>query len=78
MNPQKLALLLFLFSPTVAFCFSDNDVRETVQYALTFGNIIAVVTSWSRNKSVFWALIHGILSWVYVIFFLLTRKPDDY
>lgn len=78
MNPHTLVLLLFLFSPTVAFCFTDNDVRETVRYALTFGNIIAVVISWSRNKSVFWALIHGILSWIYVFYFLLSRKPDEY
>jgi hypothetical protein len=37
------------------------------------GTIIAVVISWSRNKSVLWAIIHGILGWLYVIYALLVK-----
>lgn len=38
------------------------------------GTIIAVVISWSRNKSILWAIIHGILGWLYVIYALLVHK----
>ncbi len=38
------------------------------------GTIIAVVISWSRNKSIVWAIIHGILGWLYVIYALLFSK----
>jgi hypothetical protein len=38
------------------------------------GCVIAVVASWDRNKSILWAILHGILSWFYVIYFALTRK----
>jgi len=38
------------------------------------GSVIAVVTSWDRNRSILWAILHGILSWFYVIYFALTRK----
>ena len=38
------------------------------------GTIIAVVVSWSRNKSILWAIIHGILGWFYVIYALLVPK----
>jgi len=38
------------------------------------GTIIAVVVSWSRNKSILWAIIHGILGWLYVIYALLVPK----
>jgi hypothetical protein len=38
------------------------------------GTIIAVVVSWSRNKSILWAIIHGILGWLYVIYALLVKK----
>ena len=38
------------------------------------GTIIAVVISWSRNKSVLWAIIHGILGWLYVIYALIFSK----
>jgi hypothetical protein len=38
------------------------------------GTIIAVVISWSRNKSILWAIIHGILGWLYVIYAILVHK----
>jgi hypothetical protein len=38
------------------------------------GTIIAVVVSWSRNKSIFWAIIHGLLGWLYVIYAILVKK----
>ncbi len=37
-----------------------------------FGCALAIVISWTANKSLFWAIIHGLLSWFYVIYFLLT------
>jgi hypothetical protein len=38
------------------------------------GTVIAVVISWNRNKSVLWAIIHGLLGWLYVIYALIVRK----
>lgn len=38
------------------------------------GTIIAVVVSWSRNKSILWAIVHGLLGWLYVIYALLVPK----
>ncbi|NLR71212.1 hypothetical protein HGI47_10035 [Novosphingobium sp. ERN07] len=37
------------------------------------GSAIAVAISWSLNKSIIWAAVHGILSWLYVIWYALTR-----
>jgi hypothetical protein len=41
------------------------------------GTIIAVVVSWSRNKSILWAIIHGILGWLYVIYAILFPKRHE-
>lgn len=41
------------------------------------GSVIAVVCSWQRNRSILWAILAGILSWFYVIYFALTRQPDE-
>jgi len=41
------------------------------------GSAIAVVCSWQRNRSILWAILAGILSWLYVIYFALTRRPDE-
>lgn len=37
------------------------------------GSAIAVAVSWSINKSLIWAIIHGVLGWLYVIYYALTR-----
>lgn len=37
------------------------------------GMSIAIVLSWSRNTSILWCVLHGLLSWVYVIYFAATR-----
>jgi hypothetical protein len=42
--------------------------------SIGLGTIIAVVISWSRNKSVLWAIIHGLLGWLYVIYAVIVPK----
>ena len=37
------------------------------------GTAIAVAISWSIHKSIVWAIIHGVLSWFYVIYFAVPR-----
>jgi ABC-type Fe3+-siderophore transport system permease subunit len=47
--------------------------REVVSSGIGFGSALAIVISYTAHKSVLWAVIHGILSWFYVIYFVLTR-----
>ena len=44
---------------------------------LGLGSVIAVVCSWQRNRSILWAILHGILSWFYVIYFASTRRGGE-
>lgn len=44
-----------------------------VKSGVGFGSALAMVISYTAHKSVLWAIIHGIFSWLYVIYFLLTR-----
>ena len=37
------------------------------------GSALAVVISYNLYKSVLWAILHGVCSWFYVIYFLFTR-----
>jgi hypothetical protein len=41
--------------------------------AITLGSALAITISWSIHKSVLWAIIHGIFSWFYVIYYVFTR-----
>jgi hypothetical protein len=44
---------------------------ETIKSGISFGTALAIVISWSMNKSVIWAIIHGIFSWFYVIYYVI-------
>jgi ABC-type Fe3+-siderophore transport system permease subunit len=48
-----------------------------ISYGVGFGTVLAIVCSWQRNRSILWAILHGILSWLYVIYFALTRHTDE-
>lgn len=37
-----------------------------------FGTALAIAISWSANKSLLWAVIHGLLSWIYVVYYALV------
>lgn len=50
--------------------------RYTASAARTgigLGSALAVTISWSLHKSIVWAIIHGIFSWLYVIYYALKR-----
>jgi hypothetical protein len=47
--------------------------REVVKQGVGFGSALAITISWSVNKSLLWAIIHGILSWIYVVYYAVTR-----
>jgi len=46
---------------------------EAARAGITFGTALAIAISWSQNHSILWAIIHGILSWLYVIYYAITR-----
>jgi hypothetical protein len=45
---------------------------ESAKYGASFGSALAIAISYSNNHSLVWAIIHGILSWVYVIYFAIV------
>lgn len=49
----------------------NETVRKTVRTGITFGSALAMVISYTTWRSVGWAIVHGLLSWVYVIYFVL-------
>ncbi|HMK02943.1 MAG TPA: hypothetical protein VK489_02075 [Ferruginibacter sp.] len=78
MIPLFWLCLLFMAS-----CINyDNNPNGYIRPVYLFpgvglGTIVAVVVSWNRNKSVLWAIIHGILGWLYVIYVLIVGKKKN-
>lgn len=44
---------------------------------ISLGSAIAVVCSWQRNRSIVLAIVAGIFSWFYVVYFALTRRLGE-
>lgn len=49
----------------------SETAEQAVKYGITFGCALAMIISYTTWKSVGWAIFHGLLSWAYVIYFLL-------
>ncbi|MCI8880094.1 MAG: hypothetical protein HFH27_08965 [Clostridiaceae bacterium] len=49
----------------------QSAVQTTVKSGITFGSALAMVISYTTWQSVGWAIFHGLLSWGYVIYFVL-------
>jgi hypothetical protein len=47
---------------------------EGAKYGVGFGSALAIAISYTTNHSILWAIIHGILGWLYVIYFALFRS----
>ncbi|MDD1502417.1 hypothetical protein PVA17_06510 [Lysinibacillus sp. CNPSo 3705] len=47
--------------------------KTVIKSGISFGSVLAITISWSINHSIIWAIIHGCLSWFYVIYYALIR-----
>ena len=45
--------------------------KQAAWQGVSFGTALAMVISYAKWHSIFWAIIHGILSWVYVIYYVV-------
>jgi hypothetical protein len=69
-----LLIPVFFLAACYGGPYESYAVPVYVGPGIGLGTIIAVVVSWSRNKSILWAIIHGFLGWLYVIYALLVPK----
>ncbi|MGW1453413.1 hypothetical protein ACWBC2_00330 [Salegentibacter agarivorans] len=80
MKKFYLTFLALVLISLDAYSFSDatSQVQHSVLInGISFGTVIAAITSWTRNRSVLLMVIHGIFSWFYVLYFVLTRKKSE-
>ena len=45
--------------------------KEIIKNGISFGSVLAIVISWTMNKSIVWAIIHGLLGWLYVLYYVI-------
>lgn len=49
-------------------------IEKTVKSGVSFGSALAMVISYTAYQSILWAIIHGLLGWIYVIYYILRYK----
>ena len=65
------------FAEIVFETIPGGGALSVVRNGVGLGSVIAVVCSWTRNRSILWAILAGLLSWAYVIYFAITRRPEE-
>jgi hypothetical protein len=50
-----------------------SERYNMVKTGVGFGTALAIAISWSVNHSILWAIIQGLFSWAYVIYYAVTR-----
>ncbi|MCL1931407.1 MAG: hypothetical protein FWF55_06290 [Treponema sp.] len=54
---------------------ADNSiVIKSAKAGISFGSCLAMIISYTAWKSIFWAILHGLFSWGYVIYFLVAHR----
>jgi hypothetical protein len=48
-------------------------VFSSAKAGISFGSCLAMILSYTTWKSIFWAILHGLLSWVYVIYYFIVH-----
>lgn len=48
-----------------------KTVEKTVKTGISFGSALAMIISYTAYKSIGWAIVHGVLSWIYVIYYII-------
>ena len=64
--------------PPYSSIVRKTNVSATVMRPLTRGigmamSALAITISWAKWHSILWAMIHGVCSWFYVLYYAVTR-----
>jgi branched-subunit amino acid transport protein len=71
---KYLPVSFLLFLTACSNEVENSGEQRFIAPGIGLGSVVAVVISWDRNKSILWAIIHGLFGWFYVIYALLFSK----
>ncbi len=49
----------------------DNKIGSMMKSGISFGSALAMVISYVHWHSVIWAIIHGLMGWLYVGYYII-------
>lgn len=51
-----------------------KKINIVIQHGVSFGSALAMAISFNVNTSVLWAMLHGLFSWFYVLYYCLVGR----
>lgn len=66
-----IKVLVFIKRKEFIIIMEKGNTVENVKKGISFGSALAMVISYTKWHSVGWAIIHGLMSWAYVIYYVL-------
>jgi len=68
---EDMALLSYKIEQLEKGSKTQNEASKTVHTGISLGSALAIVISYTQWHSVGWAIFHGLMSWGYVIYYLI-------
>jgi uncharacterized membrane protein YjjB (DUF3815 family) len=56
---------------------TDNRTTQVSHQGVTLGCVMAAILSYAKWKSFWWMFLHGILGWLYIIYYYLIAGYGD-
>ena len=50
---------------------TTQHITKNITKGLSFGTALAMIISYVKWQSIGWAILHGVLNWVYVIYYIV-------
>ena len=50
---------------------NNNFAKSSVKAGISFGSCLAMIVSYVAWNSIPWAIFHGLMGWVYVIYYIV-------
>ena len=50
---------------------NNHIATQSLKAGVSFGSCLAMIISYTAWKSIFWAILHGLLGWGYVIYYFI-------
>ena len=70
-DDEQYKMLLYKVEQVEREVKMKNDVKENIRTGISLGSALAMIISYVNWHSIGWAIVHGLLSRGYVIYYLI-------
>lgn len=70
-DDEKYQMLLYKVEQVEQEIKMKHDAKTNIRTGISLGSALAMIISYVNWHSIGWAIVHGLLSWGYVIYYLI-------